>query len=183
MLKFLRYALAIVCFSASVGCLALWGWALQNQDQLLAARFRLSRGTIVCQIYRGGTSVARVFVPVRYSGASRFGVPIVGSTPLVKDPVNVSLQSLTLPLRLRENDRWYIVNQVGKHPLSAFGTGATSGKMFGRGMRNVHFPLWYPALVFALAGVGALRVGRFTIRSALITTTIVAVLLGMVVAL
>ena len=53
-----------------------------------------------------------------------------------------------------------------------------------RGFNTVHFPIWYPALVFALAGVGALRIGqRFTIRSALIATTVVAALLGMVVAL
>ena len=56
-------------------------------------------------------------------------------------------------------------------------------KQFGWYGTGYHFPFWYAALVFALAGVGALRVGRFTIRSALITTTIVAVLLGMVVAL
>jgi hypothetical protein len=48
----------------------------------------------------------------------------------------------------------------------------------------VYFPLWYPALVFALAGVAALRFrSQFTIRSALITVTIVAALLGMVVTL
>lgn len=54
---------------------------------------------------------------------------------------------------------------------------------FGRHANSIHFAMWYPALVFALAGVAALRVGRFTIRSALIGTTIVAALLGMVVAL
>jgi hypothetical protein len=48
----------------------------------------------------------------------------------------------------------------------------------------VVFPLWYPALVFALAGIGALRLGRrFTLRSAIIATAVVAGLLGMVVAL
>lgn len=48
----------------------------------------------------------------------------------------------------------------------------------------VHFPLWYPALVFALAGVGVLRLRRqFSIRSALIGLAVVAALLGMVVAL
>ena len=54
---------------------------------------------------------------------------------------------------------------------------------FGTYGDAVYFPLWYPALVFALAGVGILRVGRFTIRSALIATTIMAALLGMVVVL
>ena len=47
---------------------------------------------------------------------------------------------------------------------------------------GVFFPLWYPA--FALAAVGVLRLGqRFTLRSAIIATTVVAGLLGMAVAL
>jgi hypothetical protein len=37
------------------------------------------------------------------------------------------------------------------------------------------FPLWYPALIFALAGVAVLRLGRrFTLRSAIIATAVVA---------
>lgn len=55
--------------------------------------------------------------------------------------------------------------------------------VFGRYGRGVYFPLWYPCLIFALAGVGVLQVGRFTIRSALIATTVVAGLLGMAVIL
>ena len=48
----------------------------------------------------------------------------------------------------------------------------------------IYFPLWYPALIFALAGVAALWLGRrFTIRSAIIATTVLAVLLGMAVAM
>ena len=47
-----------------------------------------------------------------------------------------------------------------------------------------YFPLWYPALIFALAGIGILRFSRqFSIRSALFCLTVVAALLGMVVAL
>jgi hypothetical protein len=50
--------------------------------------------------------------------------------------------------------------------------------------RHIYFPLWYPALVFALAGVGGLRFRRqFSIRSALVAVSVVAALLGMVVAL
>jgi hypothetical protein len=45
----------------------------------------------------------------------------------------------------------------------------------------VFFPHWYPALVFALAAVAVLRLGRFTLRSAIIATTVVAGLLGMAV--
>jgi hypothetical protein len=55
---------------------------------------------------------------------------------------------------------------------------------FGRFRRSLFFPLWYPALVFALAGVAALRFRRqFSIRSALVAVSVVAALLGMVVAL
>jgi hypothetical protein len=54
---------------------------------------------------------------------------------------------------------------------------------FGRTYRGCFFPIWYAALAFALAGVGILRIGRFTIRSVLIVTMIVAALLGMVVIL
>jgi hypothetical protein len=53
-----------------------------------------------------------------------------------------------------------------------------------RQLTEVYFPLWYPALIFALAGVAALRLGpRFTLRSAIIATTVVAGLLGMAAAL
>lgn len=55
---------------------------------------------------------------------------------------------------------------------------------FGAIGSSLFFPLWYPALIFAFAGVAALRLGRrFTLRSALIATAIVAGLLGMAVAL
>jgi hypothetical protein len=47
-----------------------------------------------------------------------------------------------------------------------------------------YFPLWYPALIFALAGAASLRLDRrFNLRSAIITTTLVAGLLGLAVAL
>lgn len=55
---------------------------------------------------------------------------------------------------------------------------------FGLDDGAIHFPIWYPALVFALAGVGVLRFRRqFSIRSAMIGLAVVAVLLGMVLAL
>ena len=55
---------------------------------------------------------------------------------------------------------------------------------FGRFRHSIYFPLWYPALIFALAGVAALRFRRqFSIRSALIAVSIVAALLGMAAAL
>ena len=55
---------------------------------------------------------------------------------------------------------------------------------FGMRHSGIYFPLWYASLVFALAGVGVLRFRRqFSIRSGLICVTVVALLLGMVVAL
>jgi hypothetical protein len=51
---------------------------------------------------------------------------------------------------------------------------------FGFVIGIAYFPLWYPALIFALAGVAALRFRhQFSIRSALITVSVVAALLGM----
>lgn len=55
--------------------------------------------------------------------------------------------------------------------------------VFGRFGRSVYFPLWYPALVFALAAVAAIRIRRFTLRSGLVGMSVVAVLLGMPVTL
>ena len=46
------------------------------------------------------------------------------------------------------------------------------------------FPIWYLVPIFALAGVGVLRVRRqFSILSAMIATAIVAALIGMVIVL
>ena len=56
-------------------------------------------------------------------------------------------------------------------------------RKFGFGERMVYFPTWYPALVFALAAVAAIRMRRFTLRSAIVGTSVVALLLGMVVVL
>jgi hypothetical protein len=55
---------------------------------------------------------------------------------------------------------------------------------FGAVDDAIYFPLWYATLVFALAAVAAIRIGRqFTLRSALAGMSVVAALLGMVAAL
>lgn len=55
---------------------------------------------------------------------------------------------------------------------------------FGKTDQECFFPLWYAALLFALAGVAALRFRRqFSIRSTLIATTIVATSIAMAVIL
>lgn len=57
-------------------------------------------------------------------------------------------------------------------------------KRFQLYSHGLSFPLWYTSLIFALAGVGVLRFRRqFSIRSALVSLTVVAALLGMAVTL
>ena len=69
---------------------------------------------------------------------------------------------------------------LGEKDLTEWG--ATDS--FGSSHNSAFFPLWYPALIFALAGVATLNLGRrFTLRSAVIATTVVAGLLGMAVIL
>jgi hypothetical protein len=87
---------------------------------------------------------------------------------------------------LRGMDEWsYFSREVEKHGQFVL---SARPKGFSRFTSDtsveVFFPLWYPALIFALAGVGVLRLGRrFTLRSAIIATTVVAGLLGMAVGL
>ena len=60
-------------------------------------------------------------------------------------------------------------------PVANFGRTTTGG---------YYFPLWYAALIFALAGVAAIRVSRqFTLQSALVGMTVVAALMGLATAL
>jgi hypothetical protein len=66
--------------------------------------------------------------------------------------------------------------------------GDENGRRFGAVWKDsvwfVTFPVLYPALIFALAGFGVLRFRRqFSMRSALITVSVVAALLGMAVIL
>jgi hypothetical protein len=71
-----------------------------------------------------------------------------------------------------------------REPRNSFDVSKDAHGRFGRLGTAYYFPLWYPALVFALAAIAAIRIGRrFTIRSAIIATTVVAGLLGMVVIL
>ena len=66
--------------------------------------------------------------------------------------------------------QWHIAREVKRHGL------------FRTELTAAYSPLWYPALIFALIGVAILRLSpRFTLRSAIIATTVVAGLLGMAV--
>lgn len=68
--------------------------------------------------------------------------------------------------------------------LTAFEARVKSEGRFAANGRTLYFPLWYPALVCAVAAIGVLRLdGRFTIRSALLATLVVTLLLGLAAAL
>jgi hypothetical protein len=143
MLKALRYALATVCFAASVWCLTLWIAWINSQLSFSSTRWHALLDTncgTVCVSVGGGNPKGQCF-DLRFA---------------VYDSV--------------EPD--WIFAEIEKQGS------------FGRSGPTTFFPLWYASLIFALAGVAALRLGRrFTLRSAIIATTVVAGLLGMAVAL
>jgi hypothetical protein len=71
----------------------------------------------------------------------------------------------------RQTTKWRVAAIKGWE-LPWFYNAITREGLFGRDDNGVYFPLRYAALVSALAGVAALRLGRrFTLRSAIIVTT------------
>ena len=145
MAKFFRYSLATLCFAASVGCLALWGWSASRIDLLIAPNPFGLEPAIVVEVADGVVDMRQM-----HNGDARMW----------------SIRSGSLSNR------------------DEFGLSPVSERQFGLNLRWVVFPLWYPALIFALAGVGVLRISRrFSIRSTLVATTFVAALIGMAVIL
>ena len=151
MLTTLRYALATVCFAASVGCLGLW-WRSMSKWEV--------------HNFRAPVGSPRVLNVNTY----------YGTVSLVLLPEDLSRDA---GINAGENWAYYDFGQKEIHDglLSLH----HSHGMFGPvSQSGIYFPLWYPALIFALAGVCVLRLGRrFTLRSAIIVTTVVAGLLGM----
>ena len=147
MLTYLRYALATVCFAASVGCLALW-WRSTTH-------FESVGGSV------NGSTLLRVSA---YCGRC-----------------NIRLTDFR-PTHWRYKSEEFDAEFESINTLPPYFAASVSHDH--RMRLQVKFPIWYPALVFALAGVAALRLGRrFTLRSALIATAVVAGLLGMAVGL
>jgi hypothetical protein len=155
MAKFIRYALATVCFAASVGCLALW-WRSMSKWEVHNLRPPIGSTRVVnINTYYGTVSIA--LLPEDFSRHLTFNA---GENRAYHDLGKREIHDGLLTLHRRHG---------------MFGSASQIGG---------YFPLWYPALIFALAGVGVLRFRRqFSIRSALIVVTVVAALLGMVVAL
>ena len=143
MTKFIRYALATVCFAAGVGCLALC-FSNAYVDCCLSA-FACS---VECEVNSGSAFIVAYDEPL----TSR------------------------LTFSERSPKPWW---------EDFYG----DGRSFGWGWfldfyPSIYFPLWYPALVFTLIGIAALRLRRrFSIRSAVVAVTVLVALFGMVVTL
>jgi hypothetical protein len=121
MAKFIRYALATVCFAASVGCLALWRRSYQASDRFESTLPGMRSHEFAAWTYDGNL--------------------ILTSEPtLTPNPVGL---------------RWSI-NRIGWGQDLIDEDMAYQG-CFGRlNDLGPYCPLWYPTLVFALAGVAAL---------------------------
>lgn len=155
--KFIRYALATVCFAASVGCLALWARSHRHRDVVMGPSAVFPGRVLGCDALAGIASVQ--LVPQQ-------SVPVTLWTEWVHYVQQTSEWDRELLEQFaRENGRF----------------GMVEGGETGKGVR---FPLWYPALALALAGVGVLRSRwKFSIRSAMIVVSAVAALMGIAVAL
>jgi hypothetical protein len=149
MLTYLRYALATICFAASVGCLLLWWRSSTTYDSIAGPLPSGDKGFLL--VSHGGSAWLSILFPASH------------------EPVAWEHRYIELP---QPGEAYYVEIKGGFQLVR-------SDKYLA-----LNFPLWYPALIFALTGVGALRLaGRFTLRSAIIATTVVAGLLGMAVGL
>ena len=146
MTKYLRYALASLCFAASVGCLGLWWRSFTVSDRYVGPDYVSSTGHLSIQSYGGRVVIHDAPGPRPYP-------------------------------------RWHRLQQTDES-LQSHSKHMSKRARLGLYHTGVHFPHWFASLIFALAGVGALCFRRqFSIRAALICVTVVALLLGMVVAL
>ena len=146
MLTYLRYALAIACFAASVSCLALWWRSSAYRVLFITPNFGSPNSYIAIETWVGFTFMAVV--------EERQPIWMYGENKLKPAQIQDARKTMGRPSQFWKNDF------------------------------ACRFPLWYPTLLFALASVAALRLGRrFTIRSAVIATAVAALLLGMAVAL
>jgi hypothetical protein len=157
MLKSLRYALATFCFAASVGCLGLWWRSFNTRDLVLIDL--IAETHCVLDSYGGEAFVE----------CSEYTFDAPWQRQISHHAMSDD-QSLFYSARSAvEFDE--IINESN---------GIKNEGRFEFRSNSMKFPLWYAALIFTLAGVAAMRFGRrFTLRSAIIATTVVAGLLGM----
>ena len=149
LLTYLRYALATVCFAASVGCLAMW-WRSHSYADQLTGQAPWNRVVLGAESRLGLIKGIRLTI----GGSASRRMPFRHKSESVDDESRQSNAKLV-----------------------------ESGTFF-RSSNAIFFPHWFGALIFALAGFGVLRFRRrFSIRSALICVSVVALLLGMAVIL
>src|SRR5688572_17076539 len=70
MLKAFRYALATICFAASVGCLAMWCWSVTQRHRIVGASWYSDERTWHASVDCGHTVVSvapRAFDPRLHS--------------------------------------------------------------------------------------------------------------------
>ncbi|QDT74521.1 hypothetical protein [Lacipirellula limnantheis] len=159
MAKYVRYALASVCFAASVACLALWWRSMTRWDALylpnnFPAKHRLSLSSV-----QGMLEAKCIELGPSYSGEWAH----------YSSPTEIAAYYMYPDIHTRESFGGWDARKAGVTKTRAI---------------FIWFPHWYAALIFALLGVGVLRFRRqFSIRSAMICLTVVAALLGMAVVL
>ena len=158
MAKFVRYSLAAVCFAASVGCLALWWRSCTCADGLWGPSFVSPSHVVILEAFDG---LAYASIAERSPNAVAVGFGV--------DWQRYSLDAGGIGPRQKDVAR--LRNRYGTIHFSVIPATA-------------YCPLWYPALIVALAGVVALRFRRqFSLRSALVATTAIAALIAMAVIL
>jgi len=74
--------------------------------------------------------------------------------------------------------RWH---EMGAGPKAFYQTVVQKSGHFSTYYKSVLFPAWFLAVVFATAAIAFVKVTRFSLRTAIIATTVVAGMLGMAV--
>ena len=159
MVKVIRYTLAIACFAASVACLAFWWRSMSAQDVLIGPSYVQPTYGVLLETIDGVGLATVIFER---------------SPNLNRPPFKLDWQYSSRPVMAMKVRRSQMAPLFERHGI--FWLSIEDGMAY--------LPLWYPAFLFALAGVAVLRFRRqFSICSALITTTVVAALIAMAVIL
>ena len=156
MTKYIRYSLATFCFAASIGCVGLW-WRSHSVRDLVFLYLIPGTGCVL------DTDAGEIFVETSTECD-------VSWQRQIRHLTDSKDEFMLLP----------ITACLDFEKIQNRGRGLEDSDRFEWGPMFAKFPLWYPALMFALAGVGVLRFRRqFSIRSALVATTSVAALAAM----
>ena len=152
MAKFIRYALASLCFAASVACLALWWRSMEYRDMLIGPSFLAPTRALYFESFDG----------------------VLSTTLLTESKSVFGFNS--------QWSRWYPSDTQWRRDQIRDRAATSGRFGIEADEPCAYFPIWFLSLLFALAGVAVLRFRRqFSIRSALVAMGVVALLLGMTV--